>query len=222
MGLEEEIQKLKETETGEVEKTIRTVEDYNSKNKENLRENNEMFEEYEALIKQKLPVAIDNVFLLNSYIEEKDYLSPSWARKWDKCDIKPRKSRKNSELLLKERNFTIRLLSKKDEESTKEISLYQDYFSGFFNIISFGKKWRRFHCDIKSKSSSEFAEQLIPYLIEEIKKEGGELQRMVYEIIGIPNKIRKQYTEKSKEEDRKQEEIKKRLKELREIEIPYF
>jgi hypothetical protein len=225
MGIEEEIKKLKEAETGEVERTIRTVEDFVSEGKEILRKREDIFGEYEALIRQKLPVAIDNVFLLKDYLKEInfDYYFSGWSREWEGYDIKPRKSKKNSELLLKGKDFVIRFLFEKDGgEPVREISLYTDYYSRFFNVISFGKKWRRYECHIKSESSSEFTEKLIPYLIKEVIEEEKDLQGMVYHIMELPNQIREYYAGIKENRSKKQERIEETLVKLQKVQVSDF
>lgn len=91
MGLEEDIQKLKEAEIGQVEKTIRTIEDFNSEDREIANQQGSLLNEYAVLVRQKLPVAIDNLCLL------KDYLLVNQIYPWTKNEIKlifPQKRKK--------------------------------------------------------------------------------------------------------------------------------
>ena len=214
MGIEEDIQRLKDAETGQVEKTIRTIEDSVSERQEIASEQEKLIPQYKELIRQKVSTAIDNIFLLKDYIPK-----PSFGI------IPPKKQRGCSELSLKlnsyHRDYLFRILFKGNDK-IEEISLYQRGYSFFWDNIPFGKKWRKYLSVINGKSSPEFSEKFAVRIIEELVSNSDILPALMYKIINVPEEIRTSNLKETEKKKRKKDELSSEIEKLNSVKVVSF
>ncbi len=216
MGLEEDIQRLKDTETGQVEKTIRTIEDSVSERQKIAREQEELMTQYRELIRQKVSTAIDNIFLLKDYIPKP---------RWNSEEIPPKIPEGYSDLSLTlnsyQEYYLFRILFKRDDK-IEGISLYHHDYSFFWDKISFGKKWRKYLSVINGKSSPEFSEKFAVRIIEELVNNSDVLSSLMYKLINAPEEIRTSNLKETEKKKRKKDEISSEIEKLNSVKVVSF